>query len=91
MYIYFFKSSSVYTDELSRISSVSIVSDYGLGDRGSIPDRGKMIFSSSLFVYTGSGSYPASYLVGTGDHFPGGKVRPGRDADTASSAEVVSE
>jgi hypothetical protein len=28
----------------SRVSSVSIVSDYGLGDRGSIPGRGKGFF-----------------------------------------------
>jgi hypothetical protein len=37
----------------SRSSSVSIVSYYGLDDRGSIPDRGRG-FSSSLCVHTGS-------------------------------------
>jgi hypothetical protein len=64
----------------SRGSSVSIVSDYGLDDRGSIPDRGRG-FSSSLCVQTGSGAHPASCTVGTGDPFPEGKARPGRDAD----------
>jgi hypothetical protein len=30
--------------KMSRGSSVSIVSDYGLDDRGSIPDRGRGFF-----------------------------------------------
>jgi hypothetical protein len=34
-------------------------------------------FSSNLCVQTGSGAHP----VGTGGSFPGGKARPGRDAD----------
>jgi hypothetical protein len=38
-------------------------------------------FSSSLCVQIGSGVHPASYTMGTGGPFPGGKVRPGRDAD----------
>jgi hypothetical protein len=38
-------------------------------------------FSSSPCVQTGSGAHPASYPVGTGGPFPGGKARPGRDAD----------
>jgi hypothetical protein len=44
-------------------SSVSIVSNYGLDGRGSIPDRG-------------SGAHPASYTTGTGGSFPG--VKRGR-------------
>jgi hypothetical protein len=50
-------------------------------------------FSSSLSVQTGSGAHPASYTMGTGGPFPGGKARPGRDADHSprSSAEVESE
>jgi hypothetical protein len=50
-------------------------------------------FSSSLCVQTGSGAHPASYPMGTGGPFPGGKVRPGRDADHSppSSAEVKYE
>jgi hypothetical protein len=64
---------------ISRGSSGSIVSDYGLDDRDSIPDRAD--FSSGPCVQTGSGP------------FPGGKVRPGRDADHSppSSAEVKYE
>jgi hypothetical protein len=56
------------------------VSDYGLDDRGSIPDRG-WEFSSSPCVQSGSGVDPASYPMGTGGPFSGGKARPGRDAD----------
>jgi hypothetical protein len=42
---------------------------------------------------TGSGAHPASCTVGTGGSFPGGKARPGRDADHSppSSAEVKKE
>jgi hypothetical protein len=50
-------------------------------------------FSSSLYVQTGSGAHPASCTMGTGGTFPGGKARPGRDADHSlvSSAEVKNE
>jgi hypothetical protein len=50
-------------------------------------------FSSSLCDQTGSGAHPASYTMGTGGPFPGGKARPGRDADHSppSSAEVENE
>jgi hypothetical protein len=50
-------------------------------------------FSSSLCVQTGSGAHPASCTMGTGGFFPGGKARPGRDADHSppSSAEVKKE
>jgi hypothetical protein len=50
-------------------------------------------FSSSPCVQTGSGAHPASYLMGTGGSFPGGKAWPGRDADHSppSSAEVKNE
>jgi hypothetical protein len=42
---------------------------------------------------TGSGAHPASSTMGNGGPFPGGKARPGRDADHSppSSAEVESE
>jgi hypothetical protein len=68
------------------------VSDYGLDDRGSIPDRGRGFFSSPC-VQTSSGAHPASYSMGTGGSFPGSKARPGRDADHSppSSAEVKNE
>jgi hypothetical protein len=63
------------------------VSDYGLDDRA-IEVRsptGAEDFSSSPCFQTGSG--------GTGGSFPGGKVRPGRDADHSppSSVEVKNE
>jgi hypothetical protein len=50
-------------------------------------------FSSSLCVQTGFGAHPASCTMGIGGTFPGGKARPGRDADYSplSSAEVVNE
>jgi hypothetical protein len=67
----------------SRGSSGSIVSDYGLDDRAIevwSPAEAKD-FSSSLCVQTGSGAHAASCTMGTGGPFPGGKARPGRDAD----------
>jgi hypothetical protein len=50
-------------------------------------------FSSNLCVQTGSGTHPASCSMGTGGSFPGGKARPGRDADRSppSGAEVKKE
>jgi hypothetical protein len=74
----------------SRVSSGSIVSDYGLDDRaiGVRSPAGAKDFSSILCAQTGSGAHPASCTMGTG-----GKARPGRDADhsPASSAEVENE
>jgi hypothetical protein len=79
----------------SRVSSVSIVSDYGLDNRaiGVRSPAGAEDFSSSLCVQTGSGAHSASCTMGTGGPFPGGKARPGRDADHSppSSAEVENE
>jgi hypothetical protein len=79
----------------SRVSSGSIVSDYGLDDRaiGVRSPEGTEDFSSILCVQTGSGAHPASCTMGTGGPFSGGIVRPGRDADHSppSSAEVVNE
>jgi hypothetical protein len=71
------------------------VSDYGLDDRA-IKVRsptGAEDFSSSPCVKTGSGAHPASYPMGTGGSFPGGKAQPERDADHShpSSAEVKYE
>jgi hypothetical protein len=80
----------------SRVSSVSIVSDYGL-DYWAIGVRspaGAKDFSSILCVQTGSGAHPASCTMGVpGVLSPGVKGRPGRDADHSppSSAEVVNE
>jgi hypothetical protein len=71
------------------------VSDYGLDDRA-IEVRfptGAEDFSSSPCVQTGSGAHPASYPMGAGGSFPGGKARLGRDTDylPPSSAEVNNE
>jgi hypothetical protein len=78
-----------------RGSSGSIVSNYGLDDRVievRSPTRAED-FSFGPCVQTGSGAHPASYPMGTGGPFPGGKARPGRDADHSppSSAEVKNE
>jgi hypothetical protein len=79
----------------SRVSSGSIVSDYGLDDWAIEvqSSAGAKDFSSILCVQTGAGAHPASYTMGTGGPFPGGKARPGRDADHSppSSAEFVNE
>jgi hypothetical protein len=50
-------------------------------------------FSSRPCIQTGSGAQPASYPIGTGGSFPGGKVWLRRDADHSppSSAEVKNE
>jgi hypothetical protein len=77
------------------VSSGSIVSGYGLDDRaiGVRSPAGENDFSCSLCVQTGSGAHPASCTMGTGAPLPGGKERPGRDADHSppSSAEVENE
>jgi hypothetical protein len=66
----------------SRGSSGSMVSDYRLDDRAiEVQSPTGADFSSSPCVQTDSGAHPASYPVGTGGSFPGGKARPGRDAD----------
>jgi hypothetical protein len=71
------------------------VSDHGLDDRaiGFRSPAGAKDFSPSLCVQTGSEAHPASCTMGTGGPFPGGKARPGRDADHSplSSAGVVNE
>jgi hypothetical protein len=53
-----------YLPPLSQGSSVSIVSDCRLDDRGSI-SAGAKDFSSSLCIQPGSGAHPASYPVST--------------------------
>jgi hypothetical protein len=59
----------------SRDSSVAIALGYGLDDRGSrvrFP-AGAENFSLHHRVQNGSGAHPASYPMGTGGSFPGGK------------------
>jgi hypothetical protein len=64
-------------------SSLTIVSDYGLDDwaievRSPAEAKG---FCSSLCVQTEA--HTASRKMGTGGPFPGGKARPGSDADNS--------
>jgi hypothetical protein len=64
---------------MSRGSSGSIVSDYGLDDRAigvQFPEEAKD-FSCILCVQTGSGAHPASCTMGNGGPFPGGKSAAG--------------
>jgi hypothetical protein len=60
----------------SRDSSVGIALGYGLDDRGSrvrFP-AGTGNFSLHHRVQIGSGAHPASYPMGKGGSFPGGKA-----------------
>jgi hypothetical protein len=80
---------------VSRGSSVSIASGYGLDDREievRSPAEAKDL-CSSLCVQTGSRAHPVSCTMGTGGPFPGVKARPGRDADHSppSSAKIKIE
>jgi hypothetical protein len=70
------------------------VSDNELDDRAiEVRSPTGADFSSSPCVQTGSAAHPASYPMGTGGSFPGGKARPERDADHSppSNAEVKNE
>jgi hypothetical protein len=64
---------------MSRVSSGSIVSDYGLDDRaiGVRYPAGAKDFSSSLCVQTGSGAHTSSCSMGTWGPFPGDKSAAG--------------
>jgi hypothetical protein len=77
--------------QVSRGSSVNIVSDYGLDGVRSLTEAED--FTSNLCVQTGSGAHPASYTMATGGSFPGGKARPDREAHHSPpySAEVKKE
>jgi hypothetical protein len=67
-YISFFLG---YQETSLRHSSVSMVSDYRLDDRGLIPGRGKGSFLLASCVQISSEAHPDSYPVGTGGPFPG--------------------
>jgi hypothetical protein len=69
------------------------MSGYGLDDQAIEVRSPAENFSYGLCVQTGSGAHPASCPMGTGGPYPGGKARPGRDADHTppSSAEVENE
>jgi hypothetical protein len=77
---------------MSRSSSGSIVSDYGLDNQGSIPNRGREFFFQPLHSYWlwGPPSLLSNWYRGS---FPQGKAWPGRDADHSppSRAEVKYE
>jgi hypothetical protein len=68
-----FDSSYIFKRE--PVSSVSVVSDYGLDDRaiGVRSPAGARDLSSNLCVQTGSEAHPASCTMGTGGRFPGAK------------------
>jgi hypothetical protein len=72
----------------SRDSSVGITTCYGLGGRGSIPDRDKIFFSSPVLTQALKSTHPPIQWV-SGLFSPGVK-RQGREADHSppSSAEV---
>jgi len=76
-------------------SSGNLASSVRLHTRrpGFDPRQRRNDFSSSLCVQSISRAHPASCRMGTGDIFPGGKARPGRDADHSppSHAEVANE
>jgi hypothetical protein len=80
---------------MSRSTSVSKVSGYGLDDRAMEvrSPAGAEDFSYSLCVQTDCEAHPASCPMGIRGPFPGGKARPGSDADHSppSSAEVMND
>jgi hypothetical protein len=79
----------------SRVSSGSIVSDYGLDDRaiGFDPRQGQRIFPLAFVSRPALGHTQPPFQWVPGVLSPGVKARPGRDADHSppSSAEVVNE
>jgi hypothetical protein len=83
---YSYVKRSYYEGNMSRGSSGSIVSDYGLDDRA-IEVRsptGAEDFSSSPCVQTGFEAYPASYPMGTG-------VKRGRGVTLTTHSHLVAE
>jgi hypothetical protein len=66
----------IVTTEKSRDNSVGIATGYGLDDpmTGFRFPEGAGNFSLRHHVQTGSGVHPASYPMGTGSSFTGGKA-----------------
>jgi hypothetical protein len=58
-----------------------LTTDWKTGRSGFNPRRRKKEFSCSLCVQNSSEAHPASYPIGTGGRFPGGKAWPGCDDD----------
>jgi hypothetical protein len=72
-----------------RGSSGSIVSDYGLDDRAiEVRSPTGADFSFSSCFQTGSEAHPASYPMGSGGPFPGGKAR-GRGVTLTTHPHLV--
>jgi hypothetical protein len=73
----------------SRIFLSALTTDWTTGVRS--PPEAEDFFSS-LCVQTSFEAHPASYTVGNGGLFPGGKARSGLESDhTPSSVEVKNE
>jgi hypothetical protein len=70
-----------------------LATDWTTGRSKFYPRQSQKDFSSSLWAQTASGTHSVSCTMDTRGSFPGGKVRPGRDAGHSpqSSAEVVNE
>jgi hypothetical protein len=72
------------------------VSGYGLDDRAievRSPTVADFLLAPASRPALGPTQPPIQWVMGTGGSFPGGKARPGRDADHSppSSAEVKNE
>jgi hypothetical protein len=85
--IFIFTCSLMYR---SRVSSGSIVSDWGLDDRaiGVRSQAEAKDFSTSLFIQTGSGSHPDTCPMGTGGPFTPG-VKCGRGVTLTTHPHLV--
>jgi hypothetical protein len=60
---------------ISFTSTIGVATGYGLDDRLEAEFESRWDEEFSLFhVETGSGAHPASYSMGTGCSFPGGKA-----------------
>jgi hypothetical protein len=86
----YYISSTVLDNFRSRVSSGSIVSDYGLDDRaiGVQSPAGAEDFSSSVCVQTGSGAHPASCTMDTGGVLSPG-VKRGRGVMLTTHPHLV--
>jgi hypothetical protein len=84
--------SAVYQHNRNRVSSGSIVSDYGLDDRaiGVRSPAGAKDSSSSLCVQTGSGDHPASCTITMGPGVLSPGLKRGRGVRLTIHPHLVS-